>query len=126
MAAGAKHVAQQSRNVGGQLGRPSSARYRAYNRLKEYSEGVRGQLFDSEDLRQAVNDIYRYPLRQAAADTLNRQLRSGIDDPGLAELVIQMRNDDRLCIMEEDDAEPQEPRIICSMGLFNHENEDNA
>ena len=122
VAAGARYIAQQSRSIGGQLGRPSSARYRAYNRLKEYADSIKGQLFDSEDLRQAVADILGYPLRQAAVDTLNRQMRSGIDDPGLAELVIQMRNEDRLCIREEDGAEIQEPRIICSMGLFDHEN----
>ena len=122
VAAGVEHIAQQERNIGGQLGRRSSARYRVYNRLKDYAEAVRGQLFDSEELRQAVNDIYRYPLRQAAVDTLNRQMRSGIDDAGLAEMVMQMRSDGRLCIMEEHDAETQEPRIICSMGLFDHEN----
>ena len=124
VAAGAGHIVRQAQNVGGQLGRPSSARYRAYNRLKDYAESVSGQLFDSDDLRQAINDIYRYPLRQAAVDTLNRQLRSGIADPDLANLVIQMRNEDRLCIMEQDDTEDHEPRIICSMGLFDHENEE--
>ena len=123
VAAGAKHIAQQARSTGGQLGRPSSARYRSYNRLKEYADSIKGQLFESEDLRLAVNDIYRYPLRQAATDTLNRQMRSGIDDPGLAHMVIQMRNEDRLCLVEEDNTETQEPRIICSMGLFDHEND---
>ncbi len=124
VAAGLEHIAQQERSIGGQLGRRSSARHRVYNRLKDYAEAVRGQLFDSEDLRQAVNDIYRYPLRQAAVDTLNRQMRSGIDDAGLAELVMQMRSDDRLCIMEEDNSETPEPRIICSMGLFDHDSEE--
>jgi len=124
VSAGAGHIAQRARNIGGQLGRPSSARYRAYNRLKEYAESIKGQIFDSEELHQAINDIYRYPLRQAAVDTLNRQMRSGIDNPGLADLVIQMRDEDRLSIMERDDTEAQEPRIVCSMGLFDCEHEE--
>jgi hypothetical protein len=47
---------------------------------------------------------------------LNRQLRGGISDEQLAELVIALRNDDRLCIVEEEE-QVGEPRIICSMGL---------
>ena len=124
VAAGVRLIAQRERSIGGQLGRPSSARHRAYNRLNEYAARIKGQLFDTDDLRQAINDIYRYPLRQAAVDTLNRQMRSGIDDPGLADLVIRMRNDDRLCIMDGDSDETPEPRIICSMGLFDHDNEE--
>ena len=37
-----------------------------------------------EALHKAIDDIYRYPLRQSAVDTLNRQLRSGVDDAQLA------------------------------------------
>ncbi len=51
-----------------------------------------------------------------AVDTLNRQLRSGIADEALAKLVIALRDEDRLCLIHEEE-ESQEPRIICSMGL---------
>ena len=51
-----------------------------------------------------------------AIDILNRQLRSGIDDEGLAGRVIELREEGRLCIIHEEE-ELQEPRIICSLGL---------
>ena len=70
------------------------------------------------DLLKTLDQIYRYPLRQSAVDTLNRQLRSGIDDTRLAELVIALRDEDRLCLIHEEE-QPQEPHIICSMGLSN-------
>ena len=118
VADGVKHVAAEEKRVGGQLGRPTGARFRTYTRLKAYADSVKGQLFDLPELHRALDDIYRYPLRQSAADTLNRQLRSGVDDAALAELVIAFRDDDRLCLTEEDDAEKRAPRIICSLGLF--------
>jgi hypothetical protein len=51
---------------------------------------------------------------------LNRQLRAGISDEDLAQLVILLRDEDRLSLKQEE-AERQEPRIICSMGLFKKE-----
>jgi hypothetical protein len=104
--------------VGGQLGRPTGARFRAYERLKQYVNAQRGTLFERQwpDLERALDDIYRHPLRQTALDTLSRQLRSGVSDEDLARLVVSMWEDDRLCLVAED-GETQEPRIICSMGL---------
>lgn len=104
------------KSVGGQLGRPSSARFRIYERLKNYAERVKDTLFDTPALRKAIEEIYRYPLRQSAIDTLNRQLRAGISDEELANLVISLREDDRLCIVSEE-AQTGEPQIICSLGL---------
>ena len=113
----AEHIAREEKQVGGQLGRPSGARFRTYERLKNHAEQVRGTLFDTQPLRRAIDDIYRYPLRQSAVDTLNRQLRSGVSDETLAQLVIALRDDDRLCLVHEED-ERQEPQIICSLGLI--------
>ena len=84
--------------------------------LKRYAEQVKGTLFDSQELRRAIDDIYRYPLRQSAVDTLNRQLRSSVEDSVLAQLVITLRDEDRLCLVNEE-GQAQEPRIICSLGL---------
>lgn len=116
----AVHIAREENQVGGQLGRPSGARFRTYDRLKNYAESVKSSLFDTEPLRRTIDDIYRYPLRQAAVDTLNRQLRSGVTDESLAELVIALRDDDRLSIIHEAD-DRQEPQIICSLGLINQQ-----
>jgi superfamily II DNA or RNA helicase len=109
-------IVTEEMSVGGQLGRPSGARFRTYERLKRYAEQVKGTRFESQELLRAIDDIYRYPLRPTAIDTLNRQLRSGISDETLAELVIALRAEDRLCLVHEEE-QTQEPRIICSMGL---------
>ncbi|QKQ72287.1 helicase-related protein [Nostoc sp. TCL240-02] len=114
---GAELISEEEKNAGGQLGRPSGARFRTYERLKSYIQEMKGTLFVSEELLKAIDEIYRYPLRQSAIDTLNRQLRSGINNQQLAELVVALRMDDRLCIVTEE-LEKREPQIICSLGLF--------
>jgi len=77
---------------------------------------VKGSLFDTPELAKVVEEIYRYPLRQSAIDTLNRQLRSGVLNERLADLVIALHNEDRLC-QHTDQDEVKEPMLICSMGL---------
>jgi hypothetical protein len=114
---GVELIIEEEKSVGGQLGRPSGARFRTYERLKRYAEEIKGTLFESADLLKAIDEIYRYPLRQSAIDTLNRQLRSGISDETLAQLIIALRDEGRLCIIHEEE-QTQEPRIICSLGLI--------
>jgi hypothetical protein len=84
--------------------------------LKRYAEQVKGTLFDLPELAKSIEEIYRFPLRQSAVDTLNRQLRAGISDEKLAGLVMALRDEDRLCIVQEEE-HPSEPQIICSLGL---------
>lgn len=112
---GAELIAEEEKSAGGQLGRPSGARFRTYERLKRYAKEM--PLLVTPDLHKAIDQIYRYPLRQSAVDRLNRSLKSGIDDQQLAELVIALYLDDRLGLVHEE-GETQEPQIICSLGLF--------
>ncbi|MBZ0315263.1 MAG: NgoFVII family restriction endonuclease [Anaerolineae bacterium] len=118
-------MTQQDIAIGGQLGRPNSARRRTYDRLKAYHEDMKrtAPLLIPQELERAIDDLYRYPLRSTASDTLNRQLRAGIDNEDLAQLVIALRGDDRLSIIQED-GERQEPRILCSLGLFSTSTEE--
>ena len=114
--AGVRHMVKEETSIGGQLGRPSGARFRVYERLKAYLTHIQGTLFATQELTKAVDEIYRYPLQQVAADTLNRQLRTGTTDQQLADLVTALRGEGRLCRIEEE-VETQEPQIICSLGL---------
>ena len=113
-------IIREDKNIGGQLGRPSGARFRCYERLKRLAGQSKGTLFEHSptyaEMLKAIEEIYKYPLRQAATDTLNRQLRSGVSDEDLAGLVVNLREDGRLCL-KHDEEESQEPRIICSLGL---------
>jgi len=111
-----EQVTEEERSTGGQLGRPSGARFRTYERLKRFLDDIQGTLFDTAELAKAVQEIYRYPMRQTATDILNRQLRSGISDEELAELVLNLREDNALCLIHEEQ-ETQDPQIICTMGL---------
>jgi hypothetical protein len=113
---GVMSIVKEERRIGGQLGKPSGARFRTYERLKEYLEEVQGTLQDSTVLRKALEAIYLHPLQQSAVDSINRQLRSDISDEDLAMLVVAMYDDDRLCIAEKEER-IMSAQIICSMGL---------
>lgn len=113
----AEHIAREEKQPGGQLGLPSSARFRAYERLKNHAQNLKDTLFHTNELKKVIDELYRHPLRAAATDALARQLRSGISDEDLARLVLSLREDNRLCIMHKDHS-PQNTRVICSLGLI--------
>ncbi len=107
----------QDKSVGGGLGRPSSPRRRAYERLKQYSMKQMNTLFRDEELERALDDIYLRPLLETAADLLNRLMRGGVNDEELGAAVKSLREEGRLTYAE-DDAALREPRVVCSMGLI--------
>jgi superfamily II DNA or RNA helicase len=110
-------LAEEEKTVGGGLGRPSGARFRTYERLKRYANQVKGTLFDTQELQRTIDDIYRYPLRESAAEAFNRQMKSGADDEMIARLAMALREETRLNVVQEDGEEEREAHIICSLGI---------
>jgi superfamily II DNA or RNA helicase len=117
---GVEHIIEEeTHGAVGQLGSRSGARLRTYQRLIHFVEASKQSLFPAPpEIHKAIDEIYRYPLQESARDTLNRQLRAGISDDDLANLVIALRDANRLCHVQEDEEETKEPQIICSLGLF--------
>ena len=115
---GLNHIKEIESKVGGQLGKKNGARYRSYMRLDAYVNRNEGTIFVTEELKRAIEDIYNYPLREYARETISRQLKTGITDDDLVDLVVSLREDGKLSIMSEEEQTYKEPHIICSMGLI--------
>jgi len=115
------YIKQNEKAFGGQLGKKSSARYRVYHRLSSFYEENKDTLFVNDEIKKAIEDIYHYPLKEFAKEILNRQLKAGIDDQDLANLVASLREEDKLCIINEEEIKYREPQIICSLGLKNYD-----
>jgi hypothetical protein len=119
---GVSHIMEEEKSSGGALGRPSGARFKVYERLKRLRAGIGSDrnLFWSAEyvgkLDRVIEEIYRYPFYQSTAGRINRQIKSGASDEQLFELVSSLRDEERLCVIDDREAE-REPRIICSMGL---------
>jgi hypothetical protein len=52
-----------------------------------------------------------------AEDDGGNKSTNSTTSPKRIQLVIALRDEDRLCLIHEEDGESHEPKIICSMGL---------
>ncbi len=106
-------------HVGGQLGRKTGARYQTYHRLKTYCEFYLEDIFLDVDLKKAIDEIYNHPLHEAAKESLSRQLKIGVNDVSLVDLVLHLRGEGKLSriVQKNDDDEMIEPSVICSLGI---------
>ncbi|PZR37655.1 MAG: NgoFVII family restriction endonuclease, partial [Azospira oryzae] len=116
---GLEYIKDIEITTGGQLGKQSSVRYRIYMHLTRYYEEFKDTLFVTDALKRAIDDIYKYPLKETAKEVISRQLKAGATDDTLANLVSALREEDKLCVISEEDKTDREPQIICSMGIIN-------
>lgn len=112
-------IAGEELSAGNSLGTKRGVRYQVYMRLDRYLKENQGTLFVNEPLKKAVDDIFRHTLKEFARDTLSRQLKAGVSDESLSELVVSLRDDDKLCIADHQETFRRLPQIICSLGLKN-------
>ncbi|HBX51252.1 MAG: NgoFVII family restriction endonuclease [Bacteroidetes bacterium RIFOXYA12_FULL_35_11] len=121
VAKGLEYINDIEITTGGQLGKQNSVRYRIYMHLNRYYEEFKNTLFATDALKRAIDDIYKYPLKESAKDTIGRQLKAGVTVGVLIDLVSALREEDKLCIITEEDNKYREPQIICSLGIKNEE-----
>ena len=114
-------ISKEDVTPGSSLGKKTGVKYRVYMRLDRYLKENEVTLFVTEEMKKAVDDIFKYPLKEFARDTLNRQFKAGVADEGLANLVVSLRDDDKLCITDNEEQTNRLPQIICSMGMKNGE-----
>jgi hypothetical protein len=82
---------------------------------------ARPTLFSGEILKRlepAYDALHRFPLKDSARESLGRQLRMGVTDEALADMVIRLYEEDALHAPVEDaGGDRPEPQIVCSLGL---------
>jgi len=114
---------QEQATPGGQLGSLRSIRRKLWERLNRYRQLLQSKpnLLSSEQHQQldaVLNLIWRYPLKSSAQEAISRQMRLGISDSDLLDLVARRAEEGTLCeVTHEEPSGPPEPQIICSLGL---------
>jgi superfamily II DNA or RNA helicase len=110
-------ITKEDANTGGTLGRKDSVKYRTYKILERFVDDCSGTIFVTTELKKTMNDIFRYPLKEYAIDLISRRLKAGMSDMELADLVVALGNDDKLCIIT-DEKKTKATQIICSLSLI--------
>ncbi len=111
-------IKKTTTRYGGQLGRPSGARFKTYELLKIIeSDGL--LLPDELDtLREIIQDVYNFPLQRVAKDKINKYLRSKVQYDTFLNFITDLHLNDNLVIKNTEHLEEKEPIILCSLGLF--------
>ncbi len=114
----AEAVIKEQPAMTGALGSRSGPKYKAYHRLKDYWSSIEGTLFAKPlaALPRALEEMLKGHLTEYARDTLSRELRQGLPPEHLAQLVLDLRDENRLVLLDNSTPLPP-PQIICSLGL---------
>jgi superfamily II DNA or RNA helicase len=118
-AKGVQLMIKENRNIhgtSGTLGSRHGIRFRVYELLKNHLDHIKGELFDTAEIRRAVQQIYENPLTEKAKTVLGQHLKLKSTALHLSEAVQALYEEDGL-VLDQHDAGSREPLLICSLGL---------
>jgi superfamily II DNA or RNA helicase len=121
VAKAAANIKDTQFSTSGVLGSRFSLKYQLYNRINSFCNDPDNVLFVTDRLKGALDDIYNYPLKDGAKNTLSLMIRHGESTQTIIELVQDFKENDELVVRKEEDETMKTTQIICSMGIVNEE-----
>ncbi|MBT3193699.1 MAG: NgoFVII family restriction endonuclease [Verrucomicrobia bacterium] len=118
-AKGADLIIRENRNIHGTpgtLGSRHGIRFRTYELIKHHLDHIEGELFDTDQIRRAMQEIYENPLKERAKAVLGQHLKLKSSAQTVAETVQALYEDDEL-VLGKHESGNGEPQLICSLGL---------
>lgn len=109
-------ASEMSVKTNGALGSRFSTKYKVVTLMEDYMRV--NPLYATKELKEAVDQIYNFPMREQTKYTLGVMLRRGDLVDAFADYLVEMYSANQLCIVSDEDS-GGESRVICSMGLKN-------
>ncbi len=116
-------VSNMNFKTSGVLGSRFSTKFKVVTMMVDYME--KNPLFATSELKEAIDQIYNYPMREQSKFTLGQMLKRNDMIYDFADYLVEMYKANQLCIVAEE-TESKEAHVICSMGLKNPNNTPNA
>lgn len=98
------------------LGSRHGIRFRTYELIKHHLDHIEGELFDTTEIRRAIQEIYENPLKEKAKVVLGQHLKLKSSAQAMAEAVQVLYEEDEL-VLDKHESANGEPQLICSLGL---------
>jgi superfamily II DNA or RNA helicase len=125
-----ENIQVNNTNYSGMLGNRFSTRYKIIDLLekfyefkqKEIQSSKMNNLFYSEqsldDIKNATNEIYNYPLLDTVKTTLGRMLHNKKLSPeDIVDSIVELYKGNQLVHKPKEEEEVKENKVICSMGF---------
>lgn len=109
-------VSEMNFKTSGAFGSRLSTKYRVVTMMEDYMKN--NPLFATPALKESIDQIYNYPMREQSKFTLGQMLKHGDSENSFAVYLVEMYNANLLCIVPEIE-DDKEANVVCSMGLKN-------